>query len=81
MTKIQGYALRLAGLLAVPYMVAPLLKEDFDGSDAPKAPPTASIVLATTGVAEVQFNNLSDEPIPVTVPIPVTPPVITPPNS
>ena len=71
MRKIQGYALTLAGLLAVPYIAAPL-KDDFDASDAPKSPPTASIVLSATGdtgdAAEVQFNTVSDEPIEVTTP-------------
>ena len=72
MIKIQGYSLTLAGLLVVPYVAAPLVKEDFNVSDAPEAPPTASIMLATTAVAEVQFNNLSDELIEVAAPIPVT---------
>jgi hypothetical protein len=69
MRTIQGYALTLATLLTVPYITAPLLKEDFDVSDAPESPPAASIVLSATGDAvEVQFNTVSDEPIEVTRP-------------
>jgi hypothetical protein len=76
MRNIQGYALTLAALLAVPYIAAPL-RNDFDASDAPESPPTASIVLSATGGTEVIFNTLSDEPIEVTTPS-VTPVVKTP---
>jgi hypothetical protein len=49
MKKIDGYALTLAALMALPYVAAPLVKEDFT-ADAPEAPPTASIVLTSAAV-------------------------------
>ena len=79
MKKIDGYALTLAGILAVPYVAAPFLKEDFHAADAPEAPPTAAIVLATSGSAAVAFDTVRDEAIDVE-PFHVIPTVIKPRN-
>lgn len=68
MRKIDGYALTLATILAVPYVAAPLLKEDFDPADAPEAPPNVSIVFATTsGSATIAYDTIRDEQIDMPV--------------
>jgi hypothetical protein len=63
MRKIDGYALTLAAILGVPYVLAPLLREDFDASGPPEAPPNASIVLASSGSATTVYETVRDEQI------------------
>ena len=76
MKPLAGYAWAIAGMMAVPYVTAPFVKQDFDVQDAPEAPPLASVTLATSGASDVQFNNLSDEVIDVAPPVSIKPPVM-----
>jgi hypothetical protein len=63
MKELDGYALTMAGLLAVSYVASPFVQQDFDVSDMPvDAPPVASVTLATSGTA---LDAVRDEIIDV----------------